>query len=203
MDWRNRPNKELVRKYFLSHVPKDKPINYMGLPASEAIFEKKMARYRNVEGMVLLEKEPLTFTSLRKNTKKLSEKVKTQYVLGEADSFIFSNMSLVPSLNVIWLDYCGPISDTRIALANQILKKSSDDLVLGLTFLCARESKKFYSSFDLSLDVYMRRIHAFTSLIDCPVSIECQPYFDNVPMLLFVIKKAIRKSLTVFPALRS
>jgi hypothetical protein len=157
----------------------------------------------SVEKYVLVEKDKGLFLDLVMNTRSLNKKSQVRYVLSDVDKFLLSEKAIVSDLNVLWLDYCGPITQPRISLVNNILENSSEDLVLGLTFLCGREHPTVSGEFDLSLDTYMRRIHALTSHIDANVSIQCLPYLDKSPMLLFVIKKAARKSLRVFPVLRS
>jgi hypothetical protein len=175
----------------------------MGLPADSAIFEKIMGKRLPVEEYILIEKDKGLFVDLVLNTQGLNKKSRVRYVLGDVDKFLTSDLAVISELNVLWLDYCGPITQLRINLINQILDNSPEDITLGLTFLCGRERPDVSQDFHLALDVYMKRIHILTSALESHVSVQCLPYQDKSPMLLFIIKKAKRTTLQVFPVLRS
>lgn len=227
MNWEERPVKAKARDWLLEKIPEyEDGIKYLGLPAGKAIFEKKMAEYRKLDVLALFEMNKSIWKELRKTTEAAVEaKVfpKQSYALkGSIDSYL-NYGHVVYDYNVVWLDYCGPITPDRLKSLRTALKLRPKNGVVAVTFMAGRERPNGNTILDFFDDSYMgteidydkdlipsyflRRVRAISELasgVDRGIDIRVLPYKDKVPMMLFVFKdmNGVRPIVDVEPYLK-
>jgi hypothetical protein len=245
MDWKERPAKQKARDWLLSQLDLKRVDTYLGLPAGEAIFERLLVKEHPVSSMELFERdldvaeylrESIFAYNLRGTT--LPEwKHARSVIVNETDVDVWLGLARefapsFPSYDLAWLDYCGPITSTRLENLQNLAEAMPDDGVLAVTFMACREGAEVFGEMveaDSSVAIirknrrsdaetpekHLKRIRIVTNALlekTFPLRIKVLPYQDGAPMLLFVIKKsdskrgivslARRTSVEVLPSLK-
>jgi len=213
MDWNERSNKELAREWLLSFVPEDWWVRYLGFPAAEALFEKKLCSSRSVEYMTLLERDPVIFKELSKVVDADFQKVDVDTLEMNLDDY--PNVDLTfHEYNLVWLDYCGPITPVRLSVLKEALRFIARDGIVAVTFMVGREKKSantiidfFDSTNDVEVDNpsevpihFIRRVRAIAEMVSgLPYNyrISVLPYADHVPMMCIVFEQTKKRSTVV------
>lgn len=210
MDWEERQCKMKVRKWLLERIPGNTQIDYLGLPAGQAIFEKMLSCERDVRSMTLIEKDPETLSILEETVKNSSlgaASVGRTLINTDIDNYIHRTITFSDKLpfNFIWLDYCGAITPERLQTLRLVLSKRPENGIVAVTFMAGREKARgntlldfFDESYmglpidyekDLVPSYFLRRVKAVSELARSAsqhIDIAVLPYRDSVPMMLFV-----------------
>jgi len=209
MNWEERSVKAKARDWFMPYIPDIRQMKYLGLPAGQAIFEKNLCSQKEVWQMVLFEKDPTIF---REGDKTVKEGIKdgtlplrTTLVHGSIDRHV-QEMEGNP-YDVIWLDYCGPVTLERLSTLRAALRMRPKGGVVAVTFMAGREHPNgntildFFDESYMGVEVdyekelvpgyFLRRVKAVGELArgaNQYIDIKVLPYKDRVPMMLFVFK---------------
>lgn len=225
MNWEDRVVKQQARQWLLEKIPNNSKngINYAGLSAGEAIFEKMLCASRKVRSLSMFELDSKIFDELTE-TRDLAVLdgifPLSSYVVNHSiDDFVKSNLSVLPQ-DVLWLDYCGPITQDRLDSLKIGLSRRPRGGIVAVTFMACREPKTSTALIDDLVDntpwdldaiqnvpaYFLRKIRAVSSFAlqaDRNLKIEALPYKDGAPMMLIVFSdSAGRPTIEVEPYLK-
>lgn len=229
MNWEDRSVKMKAREWLLEHIPSSLSINYVGLSAGTAIFEKMLCESRNVKSLRLFEKDPGIYAELMRTVYDEMWHIKNPFpenttpLQGSIDFFLKRNTDYgtdCPDPNLLWLDYCGPITQDRLDSLRIGLTRRPRGGVVAVTFMACREPKTSTVLIDDLLDstpwdldmienvpaYFLRKIRAVSSFAlqaDRNLKIEALPYKDGAPMMLIVFSDSPgRPTIEVEPYLK-
>lgn len=229
MNWEDRSIKMKAREWLLEHIPSSLDINYVGLSAGQAIFEKMLCESRSVKSLRLFEKDPGIYAELMRTVYDEMWNIKgpfpenTAPLQGSIDSFLVRNTDHgadYPYPNLLWLDYCGPITQDRLDSLRIGLRKRPRGGIVAVTFMACREPKTSTALIDDLVDstpwdldaiqnvpaYFLRKIRAVSSFalqVDKNLRIEALPYKDGAPMMLIVFSdSAGRPTIEIEPYLK-
>jgi hypothetical protein len=207
MNWKERSVKQEAREVLLSELWFDRPISYMGLPAGKAFFEKQLAKRVAVDTMLLFERD-------RGIYKELSETCRTDEKLGSLSKLILpidvdkwlsacTGPMGKPCRDLIWLDYCGPVTAERLSHVGSLTSTMKVDGIFAVTFMVGRERRKVDIDQPSSVEIdegalplaQLKRVRTVLNAVDLSASnfkVTVQPYADGAPMLLMIFKKSIK-----------
>lgn len=208
MNWEERPAKAYARHWLLNHLEIKRPINYLGLPAGTAIFEKMLCQTFEVKAMTLIEKDPNIFSELDEVLKdNVFKNISIESVCDDINDQSFMGKDF------IWLDYCGPVTPKNLVAMKRGLRAIPDDGLLAVTFMAGREKASattLLDFFDESSEIdltefvgkaipnyFLRRVKAISEValgVEPHLKIMVQPYSDVVPMVLFLFQKTDKRS---------
>lgn len=221
MDW-NREGKQAARQYLLENISFEGEIDYIGLPASRAIFERQLYYKFNVRSLHLFEKDKTICEELSSNL--INEKLLDCQVKLPAEVNVYLNSinnfsSFIEDFNFAWFDYCGPITMANLKAMsdafNVFLKNSYKEGYLAFTFMVGRETEEVMSminKYSISSDdsnlseAYLKRISFLRILISsyCDkkglgYNLQFFSYRDGVPMFLLLLefKEGRKKTVTI------
>jgi hypothetical protein len=228
MNWTERPIKAQAREWLLEQAPSDVGINYLGLPADEAIFEKLLCEKRRVESLTLFEQDRAVYSrAFKKVFELVSDKtfpVNSVILSGSIDNYIEKEFYLDHKQHeFVWLDYCGPITPERLKSLRTALKLRPTGGVVAVTFMAGRERPDgntildFFDESYMGVDIdyntelvpgyFLRRVKAVAELakgVDKNMDIRVLPYKDHAPMMMFVFTdcKDLRPVIEIEPYLK-
>lgn len=218
MNWEERSCKNKIRERVLSCLEEvEKPFSYLGLPASLAIFENMMFDKfwdSGFKKITLFEKDPLIYQELLSNVKNLDLATSDLNLLhDDLDAWVLQNSGNL-NHDVVWLDYCGPVTPSRLKTIELFSKKMNNKSLLILTLMCGREKtpcnkaiRDYYSKEIVSPYVVRCRLILDLLLKANPgkqYELVALPYLDTAPMFLLTIKeiKKRRSYIKVLERLR-
>lgn len=205
MNWLEREAKSEIRRFLFQHTEFKTPIRYLGLPGTEAAFEMAMPSIWPVEQCDLFECDPLKFPVVKETLSKLPAK----YTLRGANIDDWINNLAIDHTDVydlIWLDYCGPLSSIHLKTAANAAKILKSTGSLAFTFLCGREQGHIIDLLDVfglegpetSVNLpdeetpYHKRVRILLRTVMPilnPAKVTVIPYNDSSPMFLVLIQK--------------
>lgn len=221
MNWREREIKKKTRAWLLDQLDFNRPVNYVGLPAAEAIFEQQLAERFPMETMRLFERDEEIHRQAEAATEPLRARIGALRVhQGDVDDWVLGSHG--PRMNpkdFIWLDYCGYINTRRLASLKRCIEGMPEDGYVAATFLAMREQedqKDLMSLFDradspyiggVSAEKHITRIRTVSTVAlgtGKSLRIKVLPYYDKSPMLLFVFsrKDVKRTTIEVLPQMK-
>ena len=211
MDWEQRPIKEKVRAWFLGQIQdrvafrQDECLYYLGLPADKAILEKELNQIYPNSFFHLFERDPEIYMKALSCLEESKISSNDFMVFNsDVDSYLDGlSQEGVSAFDVIWLDYCGPITPTRLQSVHKAVKGLSPNRVVGVTLMVGREKASgnaFYDTFgagnetEISCDEltpvhFIRRAKAlaeYVHSVNPNVSINILPYREKTSMMLIV-----------------
>ena len=142
--WGSRPHKALARDLLLRESLALETVSYAGLPGASAIFEKALASSMSVSSMRLFEKISKLFEVLESSLSGINCSNIHLYN-DEIESISSDDMS---ELNLIWLDYCGPLTLNRLSFLETLVPLIARRKgILAATYLAGREPTSFSAAF--------------------------------------------------------
>lgn len=231
MNWEERPVKAQARDWLFNIVTKtletwpkgEKCLPYLGLPAGQAIFERRLAEYYKKVDLTLFEMDKEVLQELAITVANyLEDDTNIQYQVyhEDIDHYI---AKMVNPLQIVWLDYCGPITPDRLKSLRYCLSMRPKNGIVAVTFMAGRERPDGNTLLDFFNESYMgvnidydkelvpsyflRRVRAVSELaksVDNNINIQVLPYKDHAPMMLFVFKdcQGVRPTIEIEPFLK-
>jgi hypothetical protein len=227
MNWEKRPVKAQARDWLFNIVseslPKSEdPLTYIGLPAGQAIFEKRLRDHYGKVNLTLFERDKIVLKDLMKIQDEDFVKdpnVESEVYWSELGPFL-CRMTKADARQVAWLDYCGPVTPDRLKSLRHCLSIRPQNGIVAATFMAGRERPNgntildFFDESYMGVDIdydkelvpgyFLRRVKAVSELargVDSNIDIQVLPYKDRAPMMLFVFKdcKGARPTIEIEP----
>jgi hypothetical protein len=203
----------------LKRIPKGKTkIVYAGLPGRDIVFEKLLAQQEFATSAILFEKESSLIPLIQEQLDDLSDKTNRKFTSLLCHSNMTNLRQLYTSCDIVWYDYCGPISYERIlSLWLSVVDLRDHDCVYAFTFMVGREidvqdtlqkiiSEEEFSSISDINSPSLKRIAWLNAVVKnalrhCGISAEIEAfiYKDTVPMVSLVLRKASKTTLVIKP----
>ncbi len=141
MLWSERKAKDETRKRVLSCLDPHKSNLILNLPGNEALFEKMVAAMCTPPNeFVLFERDTHLIPEIRRTLDQLPIK----YNLRNQDvDYYLRDQLLAPEkkFDLIWLDYCGPLTPLRLNIASKLDSLINETGVYAFTFMMGRETE--------------------------------------------------------------
>jgi hypothetical protein len=193
----------------------------MGLPAGAAIFEKALMAEYPKASFTLFEKQSDVLEELEKTASRYLR----DYVIRDEDidKFVL-DWKGGEKFDVCWLDYCGPITMSRLKTLRRCISQRPENGIVAVTFMAGREKATANTILDLFDDnfsglgfsvvdeklvpaYFLRRTGAIVETvfsIDPNMTIKVFPYKDGVPMMTLVFKnrEGARSTVEIEPYLK-
>lgn len=141
MLWSERKAKDETRKRVLLTLDPYKDNLILSLPGNEALFEKMVTSMCSTSAneFVLFERE----SSLVSGIRKILDQSPIKYTLHnqDVDFYLQSQLVNLPErkFDLIWLDYCGPLTPLRLNIAARLRNLVTDTGTYAFTFMMGRE----------------------------------------------------------------
>lgn len=218
MNWEDRSIKMKAREWLLEQIPSALSVNYAGLSAGQAIFEKMLCETRDVRSLRLYEKDPEIYAELMRTVYDAKWDVRSPFpentlpLRGSIDTFVNTHSGDdldFPYPNLLWLDYCGPITMERIETLKTALRQRPRGGYVVVTFLACREPKSstefidqmegvstIYIEEGLTPAYFLKKIRAVAEVglgVDDRLAIKALPYKDGAPMMMIVFSDANKR----------
>lgn len=230
MNWEERLVKARARDWLFNIISdvipvSTEPLSYLGLPAGSAIFEKRLRDHYGLINLTLFEKDKRVLAQLIKTVAENFEhdvKVDCDVYWTDLDPFI-SRITKDNAYQISWLDYCGPVTPSRLKSLRHCLKVRPENGIVAVTFMAGRERPSgntildFFDESYMGVDIdyekelvpgyFLRRVKAVSELargVDGNIDIRVLPYKDHTPMMMFVFtnRKGARSTIEIEPYLK-
>lgn len=225
MEWSERKAKAVTREFISRCLDPNKANRILSLPGNEALFEKEVTSASGVSNeFVLFEREPSLIPQIKKALSQLD--VKYSLYNSDVDSYLQALIQQDSSkkFDLIWLDYCGPLTPSRLRIAAKLPGLVTDLGTYAFTFMAGREKTAMMeiiealgatensplgdsdtSSFDCFSPRLEIRIKALLKVIwpGCrKTKITVFSYGDTVPMYVVIFQKSRRVGTDLVPVKR-